>query len=166
MGGSKKDWMIPAAILGTIATGGLAAPLLGAGAGAAAAGTAGAAGLGEAASAGLLGGLGGMGAEQAGILAAQNAGMGMGADLMTLQAAGTAGGGMATPFGLMSKMAGGMKSPMGKAGLGLLAQDDQQPAPFTPPPAPTGELPDWASLNEDEEKRKRLMLGLLAGGMQ
>jgi hypothetical protein len=45
-------------------------------------------------SAGALGALGGMGAEQAAMLAAQNAGLGMAADVATLGAAAGSGGGL------------------------------------------------------------------------
>lgn len=77
----KKDWL-------TLA--GLAAVPVGAGA----LGMGPLAGLlgGGQMSAGALGTLGGMGAEQAAILAAQNAGLGMGADVATLGAASGAGG--------------------------------------------------------------------------
>src|SRR5688500_1995454 len=82
--------------------------------------------------AGLMGALGGMGAEQAGLLAAQNAGLGLGADMSTLAAAGTAGGGMATPAGVGMKAAG----LLGKAGKGLQAAQALSPPPQSPMPKP------------------------------
>jgi hypothetical protein len=92
-GGSlhKKDWL---KIAGGLALGGTGLGLAGIGPLAGLLGGASAAGTG--ASAGLLGTLGSMGPEQAGILAAQNAGLGLGADAATLSAANTAGGGAAT----------------------------------------------------------------------
>ena len=95
-----KPWLLPVLAGGTALTGGRRAPALAAGAAgsaaaagasAAAGGTAGGvlgAGAGASgAGAGLLGSLGGFGAEQAAILAAQNAGLGVGADFATLAAA-------------------------------------------------------------------------------
>jgi hypothetical protein len=125
-----KPWLLPVLAGGTALTGGLLAPTLAAGAagGAAAAGASAAAGAG-ASGAGLLGSLGGFGAEQAAILAAQNAGLGVGADFATLAAA-TPGpsiwGGLnaaTLPGSAASKMAS-------KTGMDMLQQQmQQQPQP-------------------------------------
>ena len=162
----------------TAMTMGAASPLM-AGAAAAGTGAEAAAGLGAAGAAaatpqmgaGLLGGLGGMGTQQAGLLAAQNAGLGLGADVATLNAAGTAGGGMATPWGVGSKV-------LGTAGKGMKAmqaanafQPQQQPMSSprdraaSPPPQDfdtlggpkTGLL---AGMTEEELKRLLMMKGM------
>jgi type IV secretion system protein TrbL len=160
MGGAgkwiKKHPLETAGILAaTMATGGAAAPALGLG-GAAAAG-AGAGGLQM--GAGMMGALGGMGAEQAGLLAAQNAGLGLGADVATLGAAGTAGGGMATPWGVGSKIAGSLGKIGKNMSAGGLLSQPQAPAPQMPRPPQQQDnrsLVEIAGNPELEELKRKL----------
>ena len=133
----RNDWLkVIAGVAGTAAGFGLAGmgPLAAlAGEGAAAAGAAGAgAAEGAAMSTGLLGTLGGMGAEQASILAAQNAGLGVGADIATLNAAAGAGGGWSTPWAVAGKVAKGANF-ASKAMGAMQGGRPQAPAPMPMP---------------------------------
>jgi hypothetical protein len=108
-------------------------------------------GAGEAASAGLLGTLGSMGPEQAGILAAQNAGLGLGADSATLAAANTAGGGNATLGAQIGNYAGAMNKGLGaytkaQTAINAFSSPAQQtvsamPRQYSPGPSPVDPMP-------------------------
>lgn len=97
-------------------------------------------------STGLLGTLGGMGAEQASILAAQNAGLGVGADIATLNAAAGAGGGWSTPWAVAGKVAKGAN--IANKAMGVM-QAGQQQQRAAPPPLPLNRGPWQGPSNMD-----------------